>query len=93
MVGPSSGNREMVETVADWIHCAGRGWESAACLLGSGGKMYNFVPVFKHSVILASDILLFEDDGLLGEVCIVKRGDIDVRVRNLSLLYTFNMPL
>ena len=55
--------------------------------------MYNFVPVFKHSVILASGVLLFEDDGLLGEVCIVKRGGIDVRVRNLSLLYTFNMPL
>ena len=78
MVGPSSGNRDMVETVGDWIHCAGMGWESAACLLGSGGKMYNFVPVFKHSVILESGILFFEGDGILGEGHIVKRGIVNV---------------
>ena len=81
MVGPSVGNKAMVEMVVErgMTCCA-----SSVGLLDVDGNMYNFIPAFMAAISLGSDggilVLLFEGFNGLFEAYIVERCDMDVYV-------------
>ena len=81
MVGPSVGNKAMVEMVVErGITCCA----SSVGLLDVDGNMYNFIPAFMAAISLGSDggilVLFFEGFNCLFEACIVERCDMDVYV-------------
>ena len=79
MVGPSVGNKAMVEMVVErgMTCCA-----SSVALLNVDGNMYNFIPAFIAAIRLGSDggilVFLLEEFNRLLEAYTVKRCDIDV---------------
>ena len=81
MVGPSVGNKVMVEMVVE------RGMTCCASSVGLpdvDGNMYNFIPAFMTAIRLGLDggilALLFEGFNRLLEAYIVERCDMDVYV-------------